>query len=725
MRHLLHPIALVAALIATLMLGLSSAQPLQAQDAPATLIANSLLIESESRLVAEGSVEVFYQGRRLTARRLTYDRASDSLLIEGPITLSDGSDSVILASQAELKADMSEGILRSARVVLNQQLQLAAAEVIRLGGRYTAMTRVVASSCKVCEASPTPLWEIRARRVVHDQQEHQIYFDRASLRLGGVPVMYIPRLRLPDPSLQRATGFLLPTLSSSSTLGTGLRWPYFVTLGTNRDLTVTPFATTKGTHALELRYRQAFRTGQITLTGMAARDALVPGTTRSWLHAEGRFDLPRNFVLKFDAQVVSDRAYLLDYGLSDKDRLDSRIEISRTRRNEYISARAIAIQSLRVGEPSDSLASALGDLTWQRRFSLGPLGGQGGLKFQAHSHLRPSTLGVDTAADEDLIADGRDVARAGIYADWRRDWIASNGMIFGLLGETSGDIYKIGDDLTYGGRYGRTHSAVAAELRWPMVKAGRGGVNHLLEPVVQLVWAKSSASGLPNEDSVLVEFDQGNLFALNRFPGSDAVERGARANIGLNYLRQDPNGWTLGVTAGRVLRADNLAQFTAGSGLDGAKSNWLAAWQVKTEAGFGMTNRLLLDDSFSLTKVEWALSYDVARFGMVAGYLYHKADAAEGRTIDTNELVFDGRVALGQAGWSARLSNRYDLEAERASNAGLGLSFLNECLAVDLSLSRRFTSSTSVKPTTNFSVSLELLGFGGTAAAGPSRQCRG
>ena len=41
MRHLLRPIALVTALIATLMLGLSSAQPLQAQDAPATLIANS------------------------------------------------------------------------------------------------------------------------------------------------------------------------------------------------------------------------------------------------------------------------------------------------------------------------------------------------------------------------------------------------------------------------------------------------------------------------------------------------------------------------------------------------------------------------------------------------------------------------------------------------------------------------------------------------------------
>ena len=152
----------------------------------------------------------------MTAARLTYDRVADSLTIEGPITLTDGSGVTVLANQAELKADMSEGILRSARVVMNDQLQLAAAEVMRLGARYTAMNRVVASSCKVCADSPTPLWEIRARRVVHDQTERQIYFDNASLRLGGVPVFYIPRLRMPDPTLKRSTGFLMPSFSSTT-----------------------------------------------------------------------------------------------------------------------------------------------------------------------------------------------------------------------------------------------------------------------------------------------------------------------------------------------------------------------------------------------------------------------------------------------------------------------------------------------------------------------------
>ena len=711
--------------ILTLLLGIalvSLPRAVLAQE-QATLIANALRIESQSRLVADGAVEIFYKGTRLTAARLVYDRAADSLLIEGPITLTDGKGTVILASQGELKADMSEGILRSARVVMNQQLQMAAAQVMRLGGRYTAMTQVVASSCKVCANNPTPLWEIRARRVVHDQQERQIYFDQASLRLAGVPVFYIPRLRMPDPTLKRATGFLMPSLHSSSTLGSGFRLPYFITLGQSRDLTLTPFVTTKGARTLELRYRQAFHTGDIEVSGSLSRDDLLAGKTRGYLAAEGAFRLPQGFKLTFNSETVSDDAYLLDYGISTKDRLDSRIEITRTRRNEHISARGISIQTLRAGEPSDTLASVIGDLTWQRRFSLGPLGGQGGLRFQTHTHRRSSNETADLSGDG--IADGRDVARARLRADWRRDWIAQNGMIFGILGEAATDFYKIGDDATYGGTQTRSHGAVAAELRWPMVKAGQRGVSHMVEPVVQLVWAPKTTPTLPNEDSVLVEFDQGNLFALNRFPGADAVERGVRANIGLNYLRQDPEGWTLGATVGRVLRADDLAQFTAGSGLDDRKSDWLAAWQVANAQGLNLTNRLLLDDDFSLTKVEALLSYDTARFGVEAGYLYHRADVAEGRAIDTKELVFDSKFELGQNGWTANLSNRYDLEADRASQAKLGLGFRNECLAVDLSLSRRFTSSTSVRPTTDFSVSLELLGFGGSTPAGPSRQCRG
>ena len=361
--------------------------------------------------------------------------------------------------------------------------------------------------------------------------------------------------------LMAIAGFLMPALHSSSTLGTGLSWPYFITMGDSRDLTVTPYVTTKGGRTLELRYRQAFQTGAITITGATSRDEMLPGEQRGYLRAEGDFALPRDFTLSFQAEAVSDPAYLLDYGISDKDRLDSRIEITRTRRNEYISARLIGLNSIREGEDNATLPATVADLTWQRRFTLGPLGGNGGLQFQTHAHQRSSDEAV-LDVNGDGIADGRDMQRISLRADWRRSFVLHNGIEASVLGETTADFYMIGQDALYSGSNTRLHGALATELRWPWVKAGANGVSHVIEPVSQLVMASKSGIAIPNEDSALVEFDEGNLFDLSRFPGSDAVEGGYRANLGISYLRDDPAGWTLGVTVGRVKRADDIGKIS-------------------------------------------------------------------------------------------------------------------------------------------------------------------
>ena len=704
----------------SLIMALLIALPAFAQD-KATLIADALQIEDNSMLIARGHVEIFYQGQKLTAQSVTYDQANDRLLIEGPIVLSDGADTVILASQADMSADLTQGVLTSARLVLRQQLQLAAAEIQRVDGRYTAMQRVVASSCKVCAGSSTPLWEIRARRVVHDQVERQLYFDHAQFRLGGVPLMYIPRLRMPDPTLKRASGFLRPMVKSNSNLGTGLLLAYFIKMGDSRDLTLTPFFTTDGSRTVNLRYRQAFATGGIEISGGVSRDNLLPGQTRGYVLATGQFSLPRGFGLYLRTEAVSDPAYILDYDYPDTDRLESRLEISRTRRNEYISGRLIAFHSIRDGDVLATLPTRIADLTWHRRFTLGRWGGEGGFRLQTHAHERTSTDAI-TDSDGDGTADGRDMQRLSLRADWRKGMLLNNGMEAAVLGEVAGDFYMIGQDAIYEGSKTRVHGAVGAELRWPWLKAQGNGVTHMIEPVVQLVLASRSGSTIPNEDSALVEFDESNLFDLSRFPGSDAVEDGARANLGVSYLRLDPNGWTLGATLGRVLRSEDLGQFSTGSGLSGVSSDWMASWHLDM-AGLAVANRLLFDDRFSITKAELQAAYFGEKFSVVTGYVHTEADARESRLTPISELTLATSYNLSN-NWAGRVATRYDFEAERAAKAGLGLTFRNECLLVDLSLSRRFTSSTSVKPTTDFGLSVELLGFGGSSVPGPSRQCR-
>lgn len=695
--------------------------PTMAQD-QATLIADSVAIVGNDQLIAEGNVEVFFEGRRLKAERIRFDAAADQLSIDGPITMTDPDGTVVLADQAELSSDMTEGILTSARLVFDQQLQLAASEIMRIGNRYTRLGKTVASACKVCSSGATPLWEIRAQRVIHDGLERQIYFENAQVRFGGIPVAFLPRLRIPDPSLDRTAGFLIPEITSSSGLGTGLKLPYFVPIGPSKDLTITPFLGSAGSRSVELRYRQAFRSGTLTLAGAISRDRILDGETRGYLKADGAFVLPRGFFLYFTGQTVSDRGYLRDYGLPGGDRLDNRIIISRARANEYISARLINFYSIREGDVNALLPSLIGDVEWVRRFRPSVIGGTASLGFEAHAHHRSSNRSEDT--DGDGIGDGRDLARGSVLASWRRDAVLGPGLIATALVDVQADVYDVRQDLEFEGTTARLTGSAGVELRWPLTRATRRGATQVIEPVVQLVWAGGNDDDIPNEDSLLAEFDEGNLFALDRLPGSDAFEDGPRATVGLSFTHYAPAGWTAGFSLGRVYRSEDPGTFTLASGLAGTESDWLATFRLNAAPGLWLTNRVVFDDGFDVTKGEVRLAVERERVGLASSYIWMVADPEQDRDVPVSELELEGRYKINPS-WTARANARYDFTADRAAVAGLRMEWRNECLRVDLSLSRQFTSSTSVRPTTDVGLSVELLGFGGASRPGPARACRG
>ena len=188
----------------------------------ASLVADTITVTPQSQLVATGNVYVAFGSRLMRAEKITYDRRTDDLTIDGPIRLEDGDDIIIVADHAVLDTDLQNGLLHSARIVLAQQLQLATLQIKRVSGRYTQMDNATASSCQICTKNGVPLWQIRARRVIHDAEKKQLYFTDAEFRFGGIPVLYLPRLRMPDPTLKRARGFLLPRGNMGDTSATGV-----------------------------------------------------------------------------------------------------------------------------------------------------------------------------------------------------------------------------------------------------------------------------------------------------------------------------------------------------------------------------------------------------------------------------------------------------------------------------------------------------------------------
>src|SRR3546814_15774824 len=106
----------------------------------------------------------------------------------------------------------------------------------------------------------------------------------------------------------------------------------------------------------------------------------------------------------------------------------------------------------------------------------------------------------------------------------------------------------------------------------------------VIEPTVQAVVAPngSNPGEIPNEDSLDFEFDDTNLFKLNRFAGRDRIDSGTRIDYGLEWTGVLESGGTAGALIGQSYRFPaNHALFPAGTGLEAKQSDHVGRGKVR------------------------------------------------------------------------------------------------------------------------------------------------
>lgn len=696
------PRAGVGAAWGLLLAVLMSVPPLAAaaQDDGAALVADSLLVTEDERLVATGNVQAFYEGTVVSAARVTYDRQADRLLIEGPILIRDADGNVLTAERAQLDRRLEDGLLQGARLVLDRQLQIAASRIDRLGP-VTALTGTAATSCQVCPGR-APLWEIRAGQIIRDEEAQQLYLENARFLVRGVPILWLPRLRLPEPTNERASGLLIPSLRASDELGFGVQVPYFLVLGPSRDLLLAPLVAAN-TLSLEARYRQAFLNGDLELRGAVSRDDLRPDSLRGYATAEGAFQLPADLAIAFDVTAVSDDDYLDDYTLGGGDRLESVLRLSRVGEASLFESEVVATQSL----DDDAEVPLL----------------QGSASVVSRREAMRGTLTYGSSVDGLLRAErtagevDRDVLRAGAFAGWQAGTVLGYGVLLEGEARAAVDAYRVTDDAGFDDSILRATPAVAATLRWPLLRRGGDGSSDLLEPVTSLGWTGALGGEPPNEDARLPELDEANLHALAGLPGEDEVEEGGRLALGMAWTRATPAGTSI-LSFGRVLRTEDL-ETSGASGLGGTASDWLLAGRVDLDAGFDLAARTLLDADLDLGKAEARVGWsgEAARLGLA--YVRLPADPLEDRADEVEELSLDGTVEASDR-WILSGTTRYDLAREEPERVGLGVVWRNECVEVDVEVARRYTTADDGDGSTEFGLSVNLLGF--SADDGPRVQ---
>ncbi len=683
------------------------------KDAPVAFTADQVSYDRDTGLVtATGHVEAWQNDTVLRADKVVFDRNTNIAAATGNVVILQPDGQVLFSDYAELTQGMKDGVLRGMRSILQQNGKLVANGGRRTGGEINELSKVVYSVCNLCKEDPTkpPLWQIRALSAVQDLEHKKIEFEDAVMEMYGVPVAYFPYFWTADPSVKRASGFLIPSIGHSSNIGVFVAQPYYWVIDDQSDATITPMITSHAGGEIDLDYRRSFNSGALEVNlsggyelGETVNNVVQPNGPQGTVYAKGRFSLNDTWRWGFDLNRASSVNYVTNFNLGSvyggiPSILTSQLYAEGFGEGAYARTDVRFYQ----GVSSTIIDSKLPVVLPRSEYSYfgvtDPLGGR---------------LSADTEAFNVVRTDGTNTRRADLVLNWNRPFMGPLGDVwkFTLHNTAVGyDATDFNEQPNYGTRNdisaARDLPQAALQLNWPFMRDSGSWGTQVIEPILQVVAApavgNSQFNEYPNEDSLDLQFTDTNLFSLNRYPGIDRLEGGERAVAGLHtawYL----NGTTFDSLIGQSYQPAKDNNFPAASGLHDQVSDVVARASLSPTPWLDLTYRTRLDKSDLATRFADATSaVGNSALRVTAGYIYTTFDPytlydqppppppGNAFYFPRNEISLGADSHINQYHFAANV--RRDLATNQMVDVNGLMSYENECTIFSLIFDRRYTS---------------------------------
>ncbi|MGJ3230902.1 MAG: LPS-assembly protein LptD [Oceanicaulis sp.] len=719
-------------LAAVLMASASPAALAQAGAGPATVEADRVYIEAdqleerrnEGVYIARGEVRLSSGARVIYAEEIIYNTVTGRVVARGNVRIFEGGQPAQLADEVELDDDIREGVAYGFATLLENNGRAAAASALRRPDGSVELTDAYYTACDLCEdGSREPSWRLRADRVVRDLDDGMIYYRDVRLEVAGVPVAYSPVFAHADPSQERKSGLLLPSVDVSDRLGLVYQQPYLWVISPYQDLVIAPRVMTEAAPLLELDYRKRFYSGQVSVETSFTYEQefdedgfFGPEQLRGHIFADGLFNITPDWRWGFGVQAASEDLYLRRYDYSERPEETSSLF-------EFEQARTL-INQLFVAGKGDYYYSDVSLVSFDRLtdgFDDGALPYVAPYwRFSADGEL-PMGLGdldlsgnaVNLRRDE-----GDDYSRVSLQASWSRPVIAPGGVRVEPFATGRADVFHQteavagGPDVTR--NFTRARGSAGLDVSYPFVRPG-SRYDVILAPRTALIAANG---GDPDErpvvqDAVSFDLDRSFLFAPVRAPGFDVFEDGVRVDAGFEGAVRDRLGvYELEAFVGRSYRLDGGEErFGPASGVFEDDSDWVADVSVELGAFYaGATSRIDAETG-DINRLEADLGFNAWRLNADFTYFDSSDDAVPG---SREELRWSGELVLTDT-LSAFYDGRYDLERNEDRRQEAGIVYRDECTLLRVYWERDNIRTGDLGPSNSVKFEVVLFTLGGVA----------
>ena len=190
---------------------------------------------TEGNLVVTGDVQVTQGNRGLQADTVTFDREQQITEASGNITYREPGV-VLLGKHMTFDSDRQHATIDGAHFTLHEaQLSGAAQRLEREASGDIAINDGAVTFC----APEDPSWYVKTATLEIDPEAGMAEAYHATLRVGGVPVFYLPWITFPIDD-RRKTGLLFPSIGSDTRGGVDITTPIYFNLAPNYDATYSP-----------------------------------------------------------------------------------------------------------------------------------------------------------------------------------------------------------------------------------------------------------------------------------------------------------------------------------------------------------------------------------------------------------------------------------------------------------------------------------------------------
>ncbi len=710
-------------------------QPLQLQG-------DELLYDSKrNRVTARGNVEIFYNGYSLTAQEVIYDQSARTLTASGNAIIKDPNGNITRGELLTLTDDFRDAFAQSLSVTSADNTRITARNAIRRDGEITVFNDGKFTPCQSDPGRP-PLWCIGASRITHNQATKTISYQDARFEFLGVPVFYLPYFEHADSTEKRRSGFLVPVISQSTTLGFSIETPYHFALDPSYDFLFHPRYMAEQGIMWQGTWRQKLRNGQYNVS-IAALDqtpdpnACTDFLAKGWrgsVETHGVFSLSSWWSFGWNAIIESDdsfrRAYKLDSVLQT-DRVNS-VYLRGLGDRSYFSITGYHFGGLLVSDDPRAESVVHPVIDWNYVSKMPVFGGE--LSANANVLALSRSDGSVAAGKPDGVDSNHIVAEV----NWRKKLIDGLGQVWTPFASLRGDAYHFANQpypdnptvLQPDDTVTRGMATLGMTYAYPFV-TNTNWASHVIEPIGQIIVrpAKVRQRNLPDEDAKSLVLDDTLLFDTDKFSGYDRLETGTRANVGFQYTFQAYNGGYARAIVGQSfhLAGDNAFKnpaqeldknigtstvFSAATGLETDRSDYVAGLYLAPNRNFRLIAQARFDNkNLQLQRQDLFAYANLGPFVAQATYAYNRNSSAIGTITPQQDVSASLGIKLTDF-WSLRSTIRYDIDENFLLSDSVELKYADECFVLAVSYGEAHTLSNGAETDRTVSIRFALKHIG-------------